>query len=1082
MDRPPYYADPRGSAPRLLSSTQGEGARTALERLPPVLSTSHSLPELPFGNSDGPPPLGHTRLPPIKDSENASSYAVHYAYLSTSDRPAFDGARRPSPPSSVPVGMVSADYMHSRRSPGDTAHPPAYIYSHMRHPDTYRQDTRAVHASSHVPHRMHYDAPPSHLRHPSEVEPVTAGTPIKRPRVSLACLACRNRKSRCDGVRPTCKTCTNMKIECKWPEVDFRRAKTGDAARPRKRSPAGSAAQRSPESMEQKPRNLVESSVDVYGRPSSEKVALPPSQSVHIGSTPHTLGNSMASSPLPSRGNRYRTNSDGDREARSTDLSNHANRSPSERHLPPLLAHDSRAGDPYGRCGVLSRPYSSAGMPSSRHDSSAYDCAEQLHQDRRIGNEAQARAVRSLPDSRIQRPNAAATRCKHRVAEIAILARPAGDANRAAVEAHMRRESSLDDLADESTAGERLEQVFAADWEAIGGLSQSARRPFMDVAAGIVGIVELVDASTRRSLSTVTTAHLHIFRLRDGPSSHPDLRHLSIAMNLSCREERELLDSTSSAYDTLSYPIPVDRLPLPLIDGVQRALDKEREKAKNDVDAGRNNVTVRSPVHQVSPPPSDFIPFVRQQDVKPSSRVLNAFFQAYVTAIGNQIPGLDTKAIGARIRDGSISALLANALCAIGASLCERVGERASVSDALSSKVYVERARALIGAALQNPDLEAILALGVMAIRDILMGQMVSSAVIVSSAVRLCMQMDLHRAQPRQPISAASEDGSRDDIAGEDVGKKLIADDVFWMTYCLDRITSIATARPLAIKDRDIDTTFPSTVRNGEPCIFAALVRQLHCMGRLVEVSVSSHAVPAAGGIAERAREQEIAAIGSELVDHYETLPTVLQLSHANLRSAHEKGAALSFLQLHLTHNMALIHRYLLSEAPMTNAEYDNMRGAASEIVEICLLGEELDPTMLADTPLSAVACFLAGCVALSEVEYLDETMQGGASSERSMTGQLEVAKGNLAKLTETLARHAQFWPVARKLVDVLETQKARNTARVSAETVGLLVGQVEAVHVLVRREGRYTETGTSVQIDKVVDLETLRSTLPHLC
>ena len=58
---------------------------------------------------------------------------------------------------------------------------------------------------------------------------------------------------------------------------------------------------------------------------------------------------------------------------------------------------------------------------------------------------------------------------------------------------------------------------------------------------------------------------------------------------------------------------------------------------------------------------------------------------------------------------------------------------------------------------------------------------------------------------------------------------------------------------------------------------------------------------------------------------------------------------------------MALLHRFLLSEAAMTKAEYDTMRAAASEIVEICVLGETHEPTMLADTPLSAVACFLAG-------------------------------------------------------------------------------------------------------------------------
>lgn len=749
----------------------------------------------------------------------------------------------------------------------------------------------------------------------------------------------------------------------------------------------------------------------------------------------------------------------------------------------------------HGRSEAHARPYSSAGVPSSRHDSnptwSRDDRAEPYSQDRRILSSG--RPVRPLPESRAQRPNAAATRCRQRAAEVAILARPAHDAQRMAVEASLSRDASFEDLADKSSAGERLDQAFAADWETLGGLSHTARRPFMDVAAGIVGILELFGADDHRASARPSVdggARLHLFRLRKAPSAQPDLRHLSVAMDLSTREEHELLESTSSAYETLSYPIPVDRLSSTLANGIQRALNDASMQVEKKAAAGKVSPK-RTAADAASPPSADVIPFVRQQDVKPPQHILELFFKAYVTAIGDQMPGLDTKVIGVRIRDGSITALLANALCAIGSSLYERVGQRPPISEALSSKVYVERARALIGSALQNPDLEAILALGVMAIRDILMGQVVSSAVLVSSAVRLCMQLDLHRAHPpqqhRQP-SPTGETGSRSATDDEDASSNLIADDVFWMTYCLDRITSIATARPLAIKDRDIDTAFPATMRNGEPCIFAALVRQLHYLGRLAEVALSSPAGMTGGAERERTREVEIAAIGADLVGHYESLPSVLQLSTANLRKAHEKGESISFLQLHLTHNMALIHRFLLSEAPMTNAEYEAMRAAACETVEICMLGEELNPTMLADTPLSAVACFLAGCVSLSEIEYLEESLPtaGSENDSRSMASQLDSARSNLSKLVDTMHQHAKFWPVARTLAEVLETQNARSTtaSAISPSSVTSLVSQVEAIHVLVRRPGADASDRhrSPVQIRKVNDLETLRITFPHLC
>lgn len=343
-----------------------------------------------------------------------------------------------------------------------------------------------------------------------------------------------------------------------------------------------------------------------------------------------------------------------------------------------------------------------------------------------------------------------------------------------------------------------------------------------------------------------------------------------------------------------------------------------------------------------------------------------------------------------------------------------------------------------------------------MAIRDILMGQMISAAVLVSSAVRLCMQLDLHRAR----MSGA-------DVEKREEGTDLDADDVFWMTYCLDRITSIATARPLVIKDHDINTSFPSAMRNGVPCIFSALVRQLHYLGRLVDVAVTSSSTAS-----ERTRDLEIATVETDLINHYDSLPASLRLSATNLRRAHENREPLSYLQLHLTHNMAMLHRFLLSQS---RVEYGPMRRAASSVVEICRLAETVDATLLADTPLSAVACFLAGCVLLAEMEEWGPDGRQG-----------EATRSEWEKVTSTLMRHAEFWPVAGSLVDVLHAQKARSSMAVlKEETVRALAEQVEAVHIIVRRPGgEEDETGPqrAVTVRKVDDLEQLRGAFPHLC
>ncbi|GAK65045.1 uncharacterized protein PAN0_007d3262 [Moesziomyces antarcticus] len=1087
MDRPPFPDDPRASAPRSSASRpQAADAQRGSDRLPPVLPTSNSLPAMPFGRSERLPPLSHAHLPPIKEPDVAS-FASHRAYApSLGERHGYDALRRPSPPGhSVPVGMVSADYTHSRRSPGESGALP-YHPTHLRHPDPYRQEPPTTHVGSHAAHHMRYDAPSAHMRHPSELEPIASGTPIKRPRVSLACLACRNRKSRCDGVRPTCKTCANMKIDCKWPEVDFRRAKTGDAARTRKRSPAGPSGQRSPESLEHRSRPLTDIAAEGRGLVSSDRhsdalASSPSLPALPMGAALHPRAGPQATSPVQSRIGRYRTHSDGDRDARYADPA--VSRSPSERHLLPPYARDGRA-DLYDRMEAQTRPYSSGGVPGLRLDPTASWMREERteshpHDVRTPYDSHPSRPVRGLPELRMTPTTAALMRCRQRAAEVAVLARPAIDPQRTAVEAHLLRERSLEDLADRASPGERLDRAFAADWQILGGLSPNARRPFMDVAAGIVGIIEIFGEQAPHGVapSPPQDARLHTFRLRAASALQPDLRHVSVALDLSPQQKDDLLEASSSAYDTLSYAVPVDRLSWPLSSSVRRALTVHATESAQAVGA-----TQTSPVHPSALPASDAVPFLRQEDVKPPQKVLELCFAAYTRAVGEQVPGLDTEVVAQRIRDGSISALLANAMCAIGASLYERAGERLPVAEALGSKMYLRRSRALIGGALQNPDLEAILALGVMAIRDILMGEIVSSAAIVSSAMRLCMQLDLHRTRASTPPTSAD---------GQEGAKKqgLRADDVFWMIYCLDRITAIATARPLAIKDHEIDTPFPATLRKGQPSIFAALVRQLHYLGRLAEVAISAPVGPGSNPERQRVRDAEIAAAGADLVGHYESLPSVLQLSPANLERAQSKGEALSFLQLHLTHNMALLHRFLLSEAHITLAEHDAMRSAVHQTAEICRLGEAFNPDLLADTPLSAVACFLAGCASLSEIEYLQEVMElpsRGEDRSRAQQMQLDHTQADMEQLLETMGKHAKLWPVALRLVSLLETQMHSGASAASSSTVSALVAQVEAVHVVVRRPAEASDRAAAkagpVLVRRIHDLEILRAVFPHLC
>ncbi len=214
---------------------------------------------------------------------------------------------------------------------------------------------------------------------------------------------------------------------------------------------------------------------------------MPPSQSMPLvtaASSSHPHNAALSPSPVLSRANRYRTHSDGDRDARYADSSMPANRSPVERHVPPPppFAQESRS-TLYGRPDPHGRPYSSAGALSSRHDMDAAwshdDRADAYQQDRRMAWEAShARPIRPQPEPRAPKANAAATRCRRRAALIAVLARPPNDTQRLFVKSRCAASHRFKILLTEA----RLESVSIAPLQQTGKSSVVFRTRRVDLS------------------------------------------------------------------------------------------------------------------------------------------------------------------------------------------------------------------------------------------------------------------------------------------------------------------------------------------------------------------------------------------------------------------------------------------------------------------------------------------------------------------------------------------------------------------------------------------------------------------------
>lgn len=185
MDRDPH---PLSQRHRPVSPSHDVDDNSRHRPLEPLSSRS------PNFTAVTPPDFHRERLPPILDRP---ARLHQHAVIDTNLQRTSDVVDNRSP-----AGMVSAGYSYAYRSP-ETG-----IYASSRPSEPYRHDATTQQATKETPS----ESQPQ--RNPDATD--SSGTyRVKRPRVSLACLFCRNRKSRCDGVRPTCKTCAHMSM-CPW--------------------------------------------------------------------------------------------------------------------------------------------------------------------------------------------------------------------------------------------------------------------------------------------------------------------------------------------------------------------------------------------------------------------------------------------------------------------------------------------------------------------------------------------------------------------------------------------------------------------------------------------------------------------------------------------------------------------------------------------------------------------------------------------------------------------------------------------------------------------------------------------------
>lgn len=151
----------------------------------------------------------------------------------------------------------------------------------------------------------------------------------------------------------------------------------------------------------------------------------------------------------------------------------------------------------------------------------------------------------------------------------------------------------------------------------------------------------------------------------------------------------------------------------------------------------------------------------------------------------------------------------------------------------------------------------------------------------------------------RERSTASSPEGSDPKAVAEQRAVERERIDTFWAVFFLDRVVSSGTGRPVSLRDRDIEISFPSldTVdpATGWPVPFPALIRVIHLYGRVTDllngIREVSHVTP---DVIKR-----LASMETMLTDIYQNLSSRLHFNVLNFQHYLRNGQGTNFILLH---------------------------------------------------------------------------------------------------------------------------------------------------------------------------------------
>jgi hypothetical protein len=205
----------------------------------------------------------------------------------------------------------------------------------------------------------------------------------------------------------------------------------------------------------------------------------------------------------------------------------------------------------------------------------------------------------------------------------------------------------------------------------------------------------------------------------------------------------------------------------------------------------------------------------------------------------------------------------------------------------------------------------------------------------------------------RQPGGTANTSKTTTDNAEEQEQRAAERErlDTFWSVFFLDRVISSGTGRPVTLRDRDIEISFPSLDEvdpiSGWPLPFPALIRIIHLYGRVTDLI---NRIRDTTDISDDLQKQ-LASLEDRLTLIYQNLSPRLHFNAVNFQQYVKFNQGTNFLLMHcwfhvlivLLHQPTLLKPFERSPQSLSTNSRELSMSSAKTIADILAFTELID-------------------------------------------------------------------------------------------------------------------------------------------